>query len=43
LRFFEGLSQAQIAREVHLSQIHVSRVLRHALLTLRRHLEAASI
>jgi RNA polymerase sigma-B factor len=40
LRFFEGLSQAQIAREVHLSQIHVSRVLRQALTTLRRHLAA---
>jgi RNA polymerase sigma-B factor len=43
LRFFEGLSQAQIAREVQLSQIHVSRVLRQALVTLRRHLEAARI
>jgi RNA polymerase sigma-B factor len=41
LRFFHGLSQAQIAREVQLSQIHVSRVLRGALVTLRRHLEAA--
>jgi RNA polymerase sigma-B factor len=43
LRFFQGLSQAQIAREVQLSQIHVSRVLRGALLTLRRHLEAARV
>jgi RNA polymerase sigma-B factor len=42
LRFFEGLSQAQIAREVELSQIHVSRLLRDALTTLRRHLEPAS-
>jgi RNA polymerase sigma-B factor len=41
LRFFEGMSQAQIAREVHLSQIHVSRLLREALATLRRHLETA--
>jgi RNA polymerase sigma-B factor len=41
LRFFHGLSQAQIAREVELSQIHVSRVLRSALVTLRRHFEAA--
>jgi RNA polymerase sigma-B factor len=41
LRFFDGLSQAQIAREVQLSQIQVSRVLRQALVTLRRHLEAA--
>ena len=40
LRFFEGLSQAQIAREVHLSQIHVSRLLRQALTTLREHLTA---
>jgi RNA polymerase sigma-B factor len=40
LRFFEGLSQAQIAREVHLSQIHVSRLLRQALTTLRKHIEA---
>jgi RNA polymerase sigma-B factor len=43
LRFFHGLSQAQIAREVQLSQIHVSRVLRSALVTLRRHLEAARV
>jgi RNA polymerase sigma-B factor len=43
LRFFHGLSQAQIAREVQLSQIHVSRVLRGALVTLRRHLEAAGV
>jgi RNA polymerase sigma-B factor len=40
LRFFEGLSQAQIAREVQLSQIHVSRLLRQALTTLREHLTA---
>jgi RNA polymerase sigma-B factor len=38
LRFFEGLSQAQIARELQLSQIHVSRLLRDALGTLRRHI-----
>jgi RNA polymerase sigma-B factor len=38
LRFFEGLSQAQIARELQLSQIHVSRLLREALGTLRRHI-----
>lgn len=43
LRFFHGLTQAQIAREVQLSQIHVSRVLRAALVTLRRHLEAAGV
>jgi RNA polymerase sigma-B factor len=43
LRFFEGLSQAQIAREVELSQIHVSRLLRDALVTLRRHLEPARV
>jgi RNA polymerase sigma-B factor len=41
LRFFEGMSQAQIAREVQLSPIHVSRVLRDALATLRRHLDPA--
>jgi RNA polymerase sigma-B factor len=43
LRFFEGLSQAQIAHEVQLSQIHVSRVLRQALVTLRAHLDAAGV
>lgn len=43
LRFFEGLSQAQIAREVQLSQIHVSRLLREALATLRQHLEGARV
>jgi RNA polymerase sigma-B factor len=41
LRFFGGLSQAEIAREVGLSQIHVSRLLRQALDKLRRELEAA--
>jgi RNA polymerase sigma-B factor len=43
LRFFQGLSQAQIASEVQLSQVHVSRVLRGALVTLRRHLETARV
>jgi RNA polymerase sigma-B factor len=41
LRFFQGLSHAQIAREVQLSPIQVSRLLRDSLLTLRRHFEAA--
>ena len=36
LRFFAGLSQPQIAREVGMSQIHVSRLTRCALLKLRK-------
>jgi RNA polymerase sigma-B factor len=35
LAFFKGMSQAQIAREVGISQIHVSRLTRRALETLR--------
>ena len=41
LRFYGGLSQAEIADEIGLSQIHVSRLLRRALEKLRRELEAA--
>jgi RNA polymerase sigma-B factor len=35
LRFFEGLSQSQIARQVGISQVHVSRLTRRALEKLR--------
>jgi RNA polymerase sigma-B factor len=35
LRYFAGLSQPQIAEEVGISQIHVSRLTRRALLKLR--------
>jgi len=38
LRFFEGLTQAEIAHHVGLSQMHVSRLLRKSFLELRRHL-----
>ena len=38
LRFFAGLSQPQIAREVGISQIHVSRRTRRALEKLRAHI-----
>ncbi len=38
LRFFEGLSQPQIAREVGISQIHLSRLTRRALEKMRAHL-----
>ncbi len=38
LRFFEGLSQTQIADEVGLSQVHVSRLLRSSLAMLQRRL-----
>jgi RNA polymerase sigma-B factor len=38
LRFFGGLSQSQIADEVGLSQVHVSRLLRSSLTTLQRRL-----
>jgi RNA polymerase sigma-B factor len=41
LRFFEGLTQSQIAVEVGISQMHVSRLIRKALETLRTELEAS--
>jgi RNA polymerase sigma-B factor len=39
LAFFDGLSQSQIAREVGISQIHVSRLMRRALAKLRAEIE----
>ena len=39
LRFFGGLTQSQIAAEVGISQMHVSRLLRQALQTMRGRLE----
>lgn len=36
LRFYGNLSQSQIAEQVGLSQMHVSRLLRHSLEFLRR-------
>jgi RNA polymerase sigma-B factor len=46
LQFFAGLSQPQVAREVGISQIHVSRLSRRALVKLRTeiggHVEAKS-
>jgi RNA polymerase sigma-B factor len=38
LRFFAGLSQSQIADEIGLSQVHVSRLLRSSLTALQRQL-----
>ena len=42
LRFGEDLSQAQIARRIGLSQVHVSRILRAALLRLHEQLALSS-
>jgi len=39
LRFFDGLTQSQIAAEVGISQMHVSRLLRRALQTMRGRIE----
>jgi RNA polymerase sigma-B factor len=39
LRFFQGLTQSQIAAEIGISQMHVSRLLRRALETMRGTLE----
>jgi RNA polymerase sigma-B factor len=36
---FAGLSQARIGARLGISQVHVSRLLRHALETLRRELD----
>jgi RNA polymerase sigma-B factor len=41
LRFFDGLTQSEIAARVGISQMHVSRLLRRALHTMRGRLEAA--
>ena len=41
LRYFAGLSQPQIAKEVGISPIHVSRLTRRALVKLRRELGPA--
>ena len=40
LRFYDGLTQSQIAEEIGISQMHVSRLIRRALLTMRDELEA---
>ena len=40
LRFFEGLTQSEIAARVGISQMHVSRLLRRALVTMQGRLEA---
>jgi RNA polymerase sigma-B factor len=42
LRFFEDLTQSEIAARLDISQMHVSRLLRRTLLELRQQLEAAS-
>ncbi|HJU48952.1 MAG TPA: SigB/SigF/SigG family RNA polymerase sigma factor [Gaiellaceae bacterium] len=39
LRFFEGLTQSEIAARIGISQMHVSRLLRRALQTMRGRLE----
>ena len=39
LRFFEGLTQSEIADRVGVSQMHVSRLIRDSLLRMRRQLE----
>jgi len=43
LQFFAGLSQPQVAREVGISQIHVSRLSRRALVKLRAEIGPAQI
>ncbi len=40
LRFVEGLTQSQIAREIGISQMHVSRLIRRALDKMREQIEA---
>jgi RNA polymerase sigma-B factor len=42
LRFFEGLTQSEIAERVGISQMHVSRLIRGALDEIRSELEATS-
>jgi RNA polymerase sigma-B factor len=42
LRFFHGMTQTQIAAQLGLSQMHVSRLIRHALKTLHNELQEPS-
>jgi RNA polymerase sigma-B factor len=42
LRFFEELSQAQIAEKIGTSQVHVGRLIASSLAELRGHLENAA-
>jgi len=42
LRFFKEMTQSQIASEIGISQMHVSRLLRRALATMRGRIEEAS-
>ena len=39
LRFFGGLTQSEIASEVGISQMHVSRLIRHSLEKMRAAIE----
>ena len=39
LRFFEGLTQSQIAQQVGISQMHVSRLIRRALEKIREEID----
>ena len=41
LRFFEEMTQSQIASEIGVSQMHVSRLLRRSLATMRGRIEEA--
>jgi RNA polymerase sigma-B factor len=40
LRFFEGLTQSEIAERIGISQMHVSRLIRDSLASMRRELES---
>jgi RNA polymerase sigma-B factor len=40
LRFFEGLTQSEIAERIGISQMHVSRLIRNSLVHMRRELES---
>jgi RNA polymerase sigma-B factor len=43
LRFYEGLTQTEIASEIGISQMHVSRLIRRALETMRDELERGGV
>jgi RNA polymerase sigma-B factor len=43
LRFFEGLTQSQIAEQIGISQMHVSRLIRRAVEKMRDEIDSGDV